>query len=89
MQGFKHLKVNIEGTSYMINKRARSMGWKVQVPYTCKPIVENDELYPVGWSHRRFFPSRQGKSVNQNKKFHQDPVSEYLDGLGTAGGHNT
>jgi hypothetical protein len=31
----------------------RTKCWRVQVPYACKSIVENDELYPVGWSHRK------------------------------------
>ena len=57
----------------------RTKCWRVQVPYSCKSIIENDELYPVGWSHRKFFPARQPK-LNQNKRFHQDPVVQYLNG---------
>ena len=57
----------------------RTKCWRIQVPYSCKQIVENDELYPVGWSHRRFFPARKSR-LDQNKRFHQDPVLSYLTG---------
>ena len=33
--------------------------------------MENDEFYPTGWSHRKYFPPRnQGY---QSKRMHLDP----------------
>ena len=58
----------------------RTKSWKVQVPYSCKSIVENDELYPLGWSHRKFYPPKQPKN-NPNKRFHADPVLAYLNSI--------
>ena len=51
------------------NPRTRS--WVVRVPFKFKSLMENDEFYPTGWSHRKYFPPRnQGY---QSKRMHLDP----------------
>ena len=37
----------------------RTRCWKVEVPFKFKDLMENDELYPVGWRHRKFFGDRR------------------------------
>ena len=48
----------------------RTKCWKVTVPYSMKALMEKSELYPPGWTHRRFFerPSnnKRTKVTNQN-----------------------
>ena len=36
----------------------RTKSWKVTVPYSMKSLMENSELYPPGWTHRRYFEQR-------------------------------
>ena len=36
----------------------RTKCWKVVVPYKYKNLMEKDELYPSGWTHRKFFGPR-------------------------------
>ena len=43
-------------------QHARTRAWKVTVPYKCREIMDNKELYPDGWSHRAFFAPRQERS---------------------------
>ena len=45
--------------------------------------MENDELYPTGWSHRKFYPAK--KNNNNVKKLHVDPVMSYLPGAQAGG----
>ena len=40
----------------------RTKSWKVKVPYRYKELMERNELYPVGWTFRKFFAPR---NVNQ------------------------
>ena len=40
----------------------RTKSWKVKVPYKYKELMEMNELYPIGWTYRKFFAPR---SVNQ------------------------
>ena len=44
----------------------RTKCWKVVVPFKFKELMENDELYPEGWRHRKFFGGR--KISDQKKK---------------------
>ena len=37
----------------------RTKCWKVVVPFKFKELVENDQMYPPGWCHRKFFSPRQ------------------------------
>ena len=45
----------------------RTKCWKVVVPYKYKEMMEKDELYPPGWTHRKFFGPR--KATQNNNKF--------------------
>ena len=67
-----------------IEPNPRSRCWKVSVAYAQKELMENDLLYPSGWSHRRFFPPRKNKNGagNDAKRPHVDPVAPYLGGGG-------
>ena len=40
----------------------RTKSWKVKVPYKHKELMEKNELYPEGWTYRKFFAPR---SANQ------------------------
>ena len=44
----------------------RTKCWRVVVPYKYMSMMDNAELYPEGWRHRKFFGSRKAK--DQNKK---------------------
>ena len=44
----------------------RTICWKVVVPFRFKAVMENDESYPEGWRHRKFFGGR--KKPEQNKQ---------------------
>jgi hypothetical protein len=52
--------------------------------------MEKDDLYPAGWSHRKFFPPRKNTNGagNNAKRPHVDPVAPYLSG-GNNGGQNS
>ena len=36
----------------------RTKSWKVKVPYKYKELMEKNELYPEGWTYRKFFAPR-------------------------------
>ena len=57
----------------------RTKCWKVTVPYLFKDIMEKDEFFPSGWSHRKWF-SGNGKNASQNKRPRQDPIQDLIDG---------
>ena len=64
----------------------RSKSWKIKVPYRFKDLMEQDELYPEGWTYRKFFAPRasnQGKG-GPNKKARPDDqlVDEVLQDHG-------
>ena len=44
----------------------RTKCWKVVVPYKYREVMENDELFPEGWRHRKFYGSRN--TSDQKKK---------------------
>ena len=57
----------------------RSKSWKVKVPYKHKELMEKNELYPEGWTYRKFFAPRtfnQGTG-GTNKK--QRPDDNLVD----------
>ena len=61
----------------------RSKCWKVTVPYAFNDLMEKDELYPSGWSHRKFFPPRRnnpGGSSSQQpaKRANIDPIADLI-----------
>ena len=49
----------------------RTRCWKVMVPFKFKSLMENDELYPEGWRHRKFFGDRR-KQPNKQPRL-EDP----------------
>ena len=57
-------------TTGMDNPRTRS--WKVKVPYKFKELMEKNELYPEGWTYRKFFAPRNANQGAGNKKARQD-----------------
>ena len=59
----------------------RSKCWKVIVPYRFKELMESDELYPSGWSHRRFFPPKRNPGAPNGqpaKRSNIDPIADML-----------
>ena len=56
----------------------RTRCWKITVPYVHRELMDSDELYPTGWSHRKFFAPRSQQ--NKAKRHHADPVLEHLSG---------
>ena len=37
-----------------VEPNPRTRCWKITVPYANKDLMADDNLYPAGWSHRRF-----------------------------------
>ena len=37
----------------------RTKCWRVSVPFKYKDYIMSDIAYPMGWSHRPFYPPRQ------------------------------
>ena len=54
-----------------IEPNPRTRCWRITVPYACKDLMLDDNLYPTGWSHRKFFPakrkSQHGASTRQTQ----------------------
>ena len=53
----------------------RSKSWKVKVPYKYKELMEQNDLYPEGWTYRKFFAPRsanQGRGSSNKKVRHDD-----------------
>ena len=64
--------------NFEIEPNPRSKCWKVTVPYSFRELMELDELYPSGWSHRKFFPPRKNQQ-NQQQQNQQQPKRPNLD----------
>ena len=45
---------------------ARTQSWKFTVPYSCRQLLDNPALYPLGWTHRAYFAPRGDKSKRQS-----------------------
>ena len=39
----------------------RTKCWKTSVPYAFRDLMNDDNLYPAGWSHRTFYAARKKK----------------------------
>ena len=52
----------------------RTRSWKVKVPYKYKELMEKNELYPEGWTYRKFFAPRNANQGAGNKKPRHDDV---------------
>ena len=52
----------------------RSKSWKIKVPYKFRELMEQNDLYPEGWTYRKFFAPRSANkgSGGPNKKVRQD-----------------
>ena len=48
-----------------VDPNPRTRCWKISVPYAWKDLMDDDNLYPAGWSHRKFYAARK-KKENQN-----------------------
>ena len=51
----------------------RTRCWKVAVPFKYKAVMENAELYPQGWRHRKFFGDRNSKDQKSKHAKMEDP----------------
>ena len=55
---------------------ARTRCWKVAVPFKFKDVMENDELYPEGWRHRKFFGGRPKQQPNKQPRLEDTRLKE-------------
>ena len=46
---------------------ARTQSWKFTVPYSCRQLLDNPALYPMGWTHRAFFAPRGDRNKRQKE----------------------
>jgi hypothetical protein len=53
----------------------RSKCWKVTVPYKFKEVMEKDELYHSGWTHRKFFGARNSQNRQKQPRL-DDPIEQ-------------
>jgi hypothetical protein len=53
-------------------EKPRTKCWRVMVPYKYREMMEMDEMYPMGWKHRKFFGTRKSNA----KKARTDNDSE-------------
>ena len=56
----------------------RTKCWKVVVPYNFKQLMEKDELYPPGWTHRKFFGPRKAKDNPKHTRGDEHIVNEVI-----------
>jgi hypothetical protein len=47
---------------------ARTSSWKVTVPYSCRLLMENPALYPIGWTYRPYFAPRGDRYKRQQQQ---------------------
>ena len=40
----------------------RTKCWRITVPFAFKSLMEDDNLFPAGWTHRKFYPARRNQS---------------------------
>ena len=55
----------------LVNPRTKS--WKVVVAYKHKDLMEMDNMYPPGWTHRKYFGARTAKD-NPAKHARKDDI---------------
>ena len=51
-----------------VEPNPRTRCWKISVPYAHKELMNDDNLYPAGWSHRIFYPAKRKKQQTGPKK---------------------
>ena len=59
----------------------RTNCWRVVVPYKYISLMENAELYPEGWRHRKFFGSRKAKDKNKKPRMEENIVEEIMQDM--------
>ena len=57
----------------------RSKSWKVKVPYKYKELMELNELYPEGWTYRKFFAPRTSNQGTGGTNKKQRPDDNLVD----------
>ena len=57
----------------------RTKCWRVVVPYQHMTLMENPELYPEGWRHRKFFGSRKVQETNKQPRLGGSIVDEVMN----------
>ena len=57
------------------------------VPYLFKDIMEKDEFFPSGWSHRRWY-SGNGRPGMHNKKPRKDVIEDLIEENKNVGGQS-
>jgi hypothetical protein len=56
----------------------RTKCWRIVVPYKYMTLMENPELYPQGWRHRKFFGSRKIQEKNKQPRLDGDVVDQVM-----------
>ena len=56
------------------------------MPYVFKELMENDELYPSGWSHRSFFPPKRNPSGPNGQPAKRANIDHIADMIRNGGG---
>ena len=54
----------------------RSKCWKVVVPHHCKELMDNPEMFPQGWRHRRFYGRGGGGGGGEGRNDKRQKVTE-------------
>ena len=62
--------------TYIVDPRTKC--WKVVVPYKFKQLMEKDELYPGGWTNRKFFGLRKAKENPKQARGDELIVAEVI-----------
>ena len=55
---------------------ARTRCWKVAVPFRFRDVMESDELYPVGWRHRKFFGGRPKQQPSKQPRLEDTRIKD-------------
>ena len=50
---------DVSDVELLTKEKPRTKCWKVEVPYKHRELMEKDEMYPLGWRHRKFFGGRR------------------------------
>ena len=61
-----------------LEDKPRTKCWRIVVPYKFLSLMENPELYPVGWRHRRFFGSRKARDNTKQPRLEGNVVDEIM-----------
>ena len=75
LEGAPVLKV-LEVKLLTKGENPRTKCWKITVPFKFKGIMEMDQLYHAGWTHRKFFNPRVSKQNNAKQPRVDDPIEQ-------------